>query len=149
MRAVVQRVTRASVTVDDEVIGKIGNGLVVLIGIARDDTKVEAAYLVDKITSLRIFDDEEGKMNLSLKDVNGGLLIVSQFTLYGDVRRGLRPSWSDAAPPEVAEPLYDFFVRQAGTAISDIATGKFQAMMQVELVNDGPVTILLDSKKLF
>jgi D-tyrosyl-tRNA(Tyr) deacylase len=149
MRAVIQRVTRASVTVDNEVTGEIAKGLVVLVGIARDDTKVEAAYLVDKIINLRIFDDGDGKMNLSLKDVNGGLLIVSQFTLYGDVRRGLRPSWIEAAPPEVAQPLYDFFVRQAGTAISNVATGKFQAMMQVELINDGPVTILLDSKKLF
>src|SRR5215468_3165108 len=149
MRAVVQRVTRASVKVDGETVGEIGNGLVVLVGIARDDTKVEAAYLVDKITKLRVFDDEEGKMNLSVKDVGGGLLIISQFTLYGDVRRGLRPSWSDAAPPEVAEPLYDFFVRQACSAVEDVATGKFQAMMQVEMVNDGPVTILLDSKKLF
>jgi D-tyrosyl-tRNA(Tyr) deacylase len=149
MRAVVQRVTRASVTVDDELIGEIGNGLVVLLGIARDDTKVEAAYLVDKIANLRIFDDDEGKMNRSVKDVDGGLLIVSQFTLYGDVRRGLRPSWIDAAPPEVAEPLYEFFVRQARSVVDEVATGKFQAMMQVELVNDGPVTILLDSKKLF
>ena len=149
MRAVIQRVTRAKVTVDNEVIGEIGNGLVVLVGIARDDTKVEAAYLVDKIANLRIFDDEDGKMNLSVKDVVGGLLIVSQFTLYGDVRRGLRPSWIDAAPPEVAGPLYDFFVRQARSTVDDVATGKFQAMMQVELVNDGPVTILLDSNKLF
>jgi D-tyrosyl-tRNA(Tyr) deacylase len=149
MRAVVQRVTRASVKVEGEIIGEIGNGLVVLVGIARDDTKVEAAYLVDKISNLRIFDDEEGKMNLSVKDRNGALLIVSQFTLYGDVRRGLRPSWIDAAPPEVAEPLYEFFVRQARTAVDEIATGKFQAMMQVELINDGPVTILIDSKKLF
>ncbi len=149
MRAVVQRVTRASVTVNGNVIGEIGNGLVVLLGIARDDTKVEAAYLVDKIASLRIFEDEDGKMNLSVKDVDGGLLIVSQFTLHGDARRGLRPSWIDAAPPEVAEPLYDFFVRQARSIVSDVATGSFRAMMQVELVNDGPVTILLDSKKLF
>jgi D-tyrosyl-tRNA(Tyr) deacylase len=149
MRAVVQRVTRASVKVDDEIIGEIGKGLVVLVGIARDDTKVEAAYLVDKIAALRIFDDGEGKMNLSVKDVAGSLLIISQFTLYGDVRRGLRPSWIDAAPPEIAEPLYDFFVRQARLAVSDVATGKFQSMMQVELVNHGPVTILLDSKKLF
>jgi D-aminoacyl-tRNA deacylase len=149
MRAVVQRVTRASVTVEHGLIGEIGNGLVVLLGIARDDTKVEAAYLVDKITNLRIFDDDEGKMNRSVKDVKGGLLIVSQFTLYGDVRRGLRPSWIDAAPPEVAEPLYDFFVRQARSAVDNVATGKFQAMMQVELINDGPVTILLDSEKQF
>ena|SRR5262252_10249587 len=149
MRAVVQRVTRASVTVDGKIVGEIGHGLVVLVGIARDDTKVEAAYLVDKISNLRIFDDDEGKMNVSVKDTGGGLLIVSQFTLYGDVRRGLRPSWSDAAPPEVAEPLYDFFVRQARAAVAKVATGKFQAMMHVELINDGPVTILLDSKKLF
>ncbi len=149
MRAVIQRVTRAKVTVDGEVIGEIGNGLVVLLGIARDDTKVEAAYLVDKIVNLRIFDDDDGKMNLSVKDVGGALLIISQFTLYGDVRRGLRPSWIEAAPPEVAGPLYDFFVRQARSTVDDVATGKFQAMMQVELVNDGPVTILLDSNKLF
>lgn len=149
MRAVVQRVTRAKVTVDGETVGEIGKGLVVLLGIARDDTKLDAAYLAEKIAALRIFDDEAGKMNVSVKDINGGLLIVSQFTLYGDVRRGLRPSWIDAAAPEVAEPLYDFFVRQTGTMVSDVATGSFRAMMQVELVNDGPVTILLDSKKLF
>src|SRR6266542_6376494 len=149
MRAVVQRVTRASVTVNGNVIGEIGNGLVVLLGVARDDTKVEAAYLVDKIAALRIFEDEDGKMNLSVKVVDGGLLIVSQFTLYGDVRRGLRPSWIDAAPTEVAEPLYDFFVRQARSIVSDVVTGSVRAMMLVELVNDGPVTILLDSKKLF
>jgi D-tyrosyl-tRNA(Tyr) deacylase len=149
MRAVVQRVTRAKVTVDGEVVGEIENGLVILLGIGRDDTKVEAAYLVDKIANLRIFDDDDGKMNLSVQDVGGGLLIVSQFTLYGDVRRGLRPSWIDAAPPEVAEPVYEFFVRQARSTLDDVATGKFQAMMQVELVNDGPVTILLDSNKLF
>ena len=149
MRAVVQCVTRASVTVDGETVGEIGNGLVVLLGIARDDTKLDCAYLAEKIAALRIFDDEEGKMNLSVKDVNGGMLIVSQFTLYGDVRRGLRPSWIDAAAPEVAEPLYDFFVRQVRAAVSEVATGSFRAMMQVELVNDGPVTILLDSKKLF
>jgi len=149
MRAVVQRVTRAKVTVDGETVGEIGNGLVVLLGIARDDTKLAAAYLAEKIASLRIFDDEAGKMNVSVKDINGGLLIVSQFTLYGDVRRGLRPSWIDAAAPEVAEPLYEFFVRQTRTFISNVATGSFRAMMQVELVNDGPVTILLDSKKLF
>ena len=149
MRAVVQRVTRAKVTVDGEVVGEIGNGLVVLLGIARDDTKLDAAYLAEKIAALRIFDDEAGRMNVSVKDINGGLLVVSQFTLYGDVRRGLRPSWIDAAAPEVAEPLYDFFVRQTRAIISNVATGSFRAMMQVELINDGPVTILLDSKKLF
>src|ERR1051326_929088 len=134
MRAVVQRVTRASVTIDGEIVGEIGNGLVVLLGVARDDTKEDSDYLAPKIVALRIFDDADGKMNVSLKDIDGGLLIVSQFTLYGDVRRGLRPSWIDAAPPEVAEPLYDFFVRQARAAIDDVATGKFQAMMQVELI---------------
>src|SRR5205814_2440777 len=122
MRAVVQRVTRASVKVEGEMIGEIGNGLVVLLGIARDDTKVEAAYLIDKIANLRIFDDEAGKMNLSVKDVKGGLLIVSQFTLYGDVRRGLRPSWIDAAPPEVAQPRYVFFVRQAGSGFDAVGS---------------------------
>ena len=149
MRAVVQRVTRASVTVDGKIVGEIGSGLVVLLGIARDDTKLDAAYLAEKISALRIFDDEAGKMNLSVKELKGALLIISQFTLYGDVRRGLRPSWIDAAAPEVAGPLYDFFVRQASTLVERVATGSFRAMMQVELVNDGPVTILLDSKKLF
>ncbi|MDX6290733.1 MAG: D-aminoacyl-tRNA deacylase [Blastocatellia bacterium] len=149
MRAVVQRVTRGNVTVDDKLVGEIGKGLVVLLGIARDDTKLDAAYLAEKICALRIFDDDEGKMNLSVKDADGGVLIVSQFTLYGDVRRGLRPSWIEAAAPEVAQPMYEFFVRQVRAAINEVATGSFRAMMQVELVNDGPVTILLDSKKLF
>ena len=149
MRAVVQRVTRASVTVDHKIVGEIGNGLVVLLGIARDDAEKDAEYLVEKIAALRIFDDESGRMNRSVTDVHGGVLIVSQFTLYGDVRRGLRPSWIDAAPPEIAEQLYDFFVMQARTSISEVATGSFRAMMLIELVNDGPVTILLDSRKLF
>ncbi len=149
MRAVAQRVTRAKVSVDDKLVGEIGNGLVVLLGIARDDTKLDAAYLAEKICALRVFDDDGGTMNLSVKEVGGGVLIVSQFTLYGDVRRGLRPSWIDAAAPEVAEPLYDFFVRQTSTLISEVATGSFRAMMHLELVNDGPVTILLDSKKQF
>ena len=149
MRAVVQRVTRASVTVDHKIVGEIGNGLVVLLGIARDDAEKDAEYLVEKIAALRIFDDESGRMNRSVTDVHGGVLIVSQFTLYGDVRRGLRPSWIDAAPPEIAEQLYDFFVKQARTSISEVATGSFRAMMLLELVNDGPVTILLDSRKLF
>ena len=149
MRAVVQRVTRASVTVDHKIVGEIGNGLVVLLGIARDDAEQDAEYLVEKIAALRIFDDESGRMNRSVTDVHGGVLIVSQFTLYGDVRRGLRPSWIDAAAPEVAEPLYDFFVAQARRLIARVATGSFRAMMLLELVNDGPVTILLDSRKLF
>ena len=149
MRAVVQRVTRANVTIGGETVGEIGNGLVVLLGIARDDSKEDADYLVPKIIALRIFDDPEGKMNRSLKDIDGGLLIVSQFTLYGDVRRGLRPSWSDAAAPEIAEPLYDYFVESSRKLLGRVETGSFRKMMLVELVNDGPVTILLDSRKLF
>ncbi|MEA2206771.1 MAG: D-aminoacyl-tRNA deacylase [Blastocatellia bacterium] len=149
MRAVVQRVKRSSVSVNSQIVGEIGPGLLVLLGIARDDTKLDSAYVSDKIAALRIFDDEEGKMNLSLKETGGEVLIVSQFTLYGDVRRGLRPSWIEAAAPEVAEPLYDFFVRQMRSLVEVVATGSFRAMMDVELVNDGPVTILLDSRKLF
>jgi D-tyrosyl-tRNA(Tyr) deacylase len=149
MRAVVQRVTRANVTIAGEIAGEIENGLVVLLGIARDDTREDADYLVPKIAQLRIFDDADGKMNRSLKDIDGGLLIVSQFTLYSDVRRGLRPSWSDAAAPEVAEPLYDYFVESSRKLLGRVETGSFRKMMLVELVNDGPVTILLDSRKLF
>ena len=149
MRAVVQRVTRAHVTIDGEIVGQIGQGLVVLLGVAHDDTKEDADYLAPKIVSLRIFDDSEGKMNVALKDIDGGLLVVSQFTLYGDVRRGLRPSWSDAAPPEIAEPLYEHFVESSRQLVARVATGSFRKMMQVELVNDGPVTILLDSRKQF
>jgi D-tyrosyl-tRNA(Tyr) deacylase len=149
MRAVVQRVTRAQVTVDGEIVGEIGRGLVVLLGVAHDDTKEDADYLAPRIAALRIFDDSEGRMNVSVKDIDGELLIVSQFTLYGDVRRGLRPSWSEAAPPEVAEPLYEYFVESSRRVITRVATGSFRKMMQVELVNDGPVTILLDSRKLF
>jgi D-aminoacyl-tRNA deacylase len=149
MRAVVQRVTRAKVTVDGKIVGEIGNGLVVLLGIAQDDSEKDVEYLVNKIIALRIFDDEQGKMNVSLKDIGGGLLVVSQFTLYGDVRHGLRPSWSDAAQPEVAEPIYESFLRKAREIVESVATGSFRKMMQVELVNDGPVTILLDSRKTF
>jgi D-tyrosyl-tRNA(Tyr) deacylase len=149
MRAVVQRVTRARVTIDGEIAGEIEHGLVVLLGIARDDTKADADYLAPKIVALRIFDDTEGRMNVSVKDTKGGLLIVSQFTLYGDVRRGLRPSWSDAAAPEMAEPLYDYFVESSRKLLGRVETGSFRIMMQVELVYDGPVTILLDSRKTF
>lgn len=145
MRAVVQRVTRARVTIEGETAGEIAKGLVVLLGIARDDARDDADYLAAKIVALRIFDDAEGRMNVSVKDVNGGLLVVSQFTLYGDVRRGLRPSWSDAAPPEMAEPLYEYFVERSRKLLGQVETGSFRKMMQVELVNDGPVTILLDS----
>jgi D-aminoacyl-tRNA deacylase len=149
MRAVVQRVTSASVKVDQEIVSEIGNGLVVLLGVARDDTEKDADYLVGKTISLRVFDDEEGRMNLSVKDAGGALLVVSQFTLYGDVRRGSRPSWIEAAGPEVAEPLYEYFVNRAKAQLGKVVTGRFRSMMQVELVNDGPVTILLDSRKTF
>jgi D-tyrosyl-tRNA(Tyr) deacylase len=149
MRAVVQRVTRASVTVEGEIVGEIGKGLVVLLGVARDDKREDADYLAAKIAALRIFDDAEGRMNVSVKEMNGGLLIVSQFTLYGDVRRGLRPSWSDAAAPEVAEPLYDYYVESSRKLLGRVETGSFRKTMQVELLNDGPVTILLDSRKGF
>src|SRR5947209_13029384 len=149
MRAGLQRVTRAAVRVGGETVGETGPGLVVLVGIARDDTEEDARYLVEKTTALRIFDDEEGRMNRSVVDVGGGLLIVSQFTLYGDVRRGRRPSWIEAAPPDLAEPLYEFFIAAARRSVARVATGSFRRMMEVELVNDGPVTILLDSRKLF
>lgn len=149
MRAVVQRVTRAKVTVETETIGEIETGLVVLLGIAADDSQNDADYLAQKIVALRIFDDSEGRMNVALRDYGGDLLIVSQFTLYGDVRRGLRPSWSDAAPPEVAEPLYEYFVQRCRELVERIETGSFRKTMQVELVNDGPVTLMLDSRKLF
>jgi D-aminoacyl-tRNA deacylase len=149
MRAVVQRVTRAKVTVDGEIVGEIGNGLVVLLGVAIADTPRDADYLSEKIVALRICDDAESKMNLSVAETNGGLLVVSQFTLYGDVRRGLRPSWSDAAPPEIAEPLYELFVQNVRRQLTNVATGSFRRMMQLELVNDGPVTILIDSRKAF
>lgn len=149
MRAVLQRVTRARVTVERETVGEIGSGLVVLLGIAGDDTEQDVKYLIEKIVGLRLFDGADGRLNLSVKDVDGALLIVSQFTLYGDVRRGRRPSWSEAAPPEVAEPLYESFVAEARRSVERVATGSFRRMMQVELTNDGPVTILLDSRKLF
>lgn len=149
MRAVLQRVTMACVKVENEIVGEIKGGLVVLLGVARDDALTDAKYLLDKIVSLRIFDDAEGRMNDSLIEAGGALLVVSQFTLYGDARRGRRPSWSDAAAPEAAEPLYNFFVEEARKQVPHVATGSFRRMMQVELVNDGPVTILLDSRKQF
>ncbi len=149
MRAVLQRVTRASVRVDDATVGEIGGGLVVLLGITRDDADSDAIYLLEKIISLRIFDDAEGRMNLSIVETGGALLVVSQFTLYGDTRRGRRPSWSEAASPDVAAPLYEFFVAEARQRVVQVETGSFRSMMQVELVNDGPVTLLVDSKKLF
>lgn len=149
MRAVLQRVTRASVRVEGETVGEIERGMVVLLGIAQDDTRQDALYLVEKIVNLRIFEDEEGRMNLSVLDTGGALLVVSQFTLYGDVRRGRRPSWIEAAEPALAEPLYEYFVTEARRSIARVETGAFRRMMEVELINDGPVTILLDSRKLF
>ncbi|HEX9928243.1 MAG TPA: D-aminoacyl-tRNA deacylase [Pyrinomonadaceae bacterium] len=149
MRAVVQRVSRASVTVEGEITGKIGKGLLVLLGVSTDDGESDAIYLLDKIINLRIFEDAAGKMNLSLAETSGELLVVSQFTLYGDTRRGRRPSYIEAAAPEKANQLYEFFVAAARKQIGRVETGRFQAMMDVELVNDGPVTILLDSRKLF
>ncbi|HVO79372.1 MAG TPA: D-aminoacyl-tRNA deacylase [Terriglobales bacterium] len=149
MRAVVQRVTRAQVTVNGEVTGKIARGLLVLLGVTHLDTESDADYLADKIAGLRIFEDEAGKMNLSVRDVNGGILVVSQFTLYGDVRRGKRPSFDAAASPQQARTLYEYFVERIRSLGLSCATGRFQERMQVELVNDGPVTILLDSAKTF
>lgn len=146
MRAVLQRVSRAKVSIGGEVTGKIGKGILVLLGVSAEDTDKDALYLVDKVLNLRIFDDEAGKMNLSLIDVGGGLLVVSQFTLYGDTRKGRRPSFIEAAKPVEANRLYEFFIDEARKTISDVETGRFQAMMDVELVNDGPVTILIDSK---
>jgi D-tyrosyl-tRNA(Tyr) deacylase len=149
MRAVVQRVSRARVTVREEVTGKIDRGLLVLIGIGAADTEADADYLAAKISGLRIFEDEHGKMNLSLSEIAGSVLAVSQFTLYGDVRRGKRPSFDAAAPPEKARTLYECFVERIRAAGLRCETGRFQEMMQVELVNDGPVTILLDSSRAF
>src|SRR5215204_1974309 len=149
MRAVVQRVKRAKVTVDGEITGEIGRGLLVLLGVSVRDSDKDAIYLAEKTLNLRIFEDAEDKMNLSLLDVNGGLLVVSQFTLYGDATRGRRPSFIDAAPPERANHLYEAYVTEARKLVTRVATGRFQAMMDVELVNDGPVTILLDSEKTF
>ena len=166
MRAVIQRVSRARVTVGlvegdvaeneesnyknkEEITGEIGRGLLVLLGVGAGDTRVEADYLIEKIVGLRIFEDAGGKMNLSVADVGGSLLVVSQFTLYGDARRGRRPSFDSAAPPAQARELYEYVVEKIRAAGLRCETGRFQETMQVELVNQGPVTILLDSAKLF
>ncbi len=149
MRAVVQRVSRAKVTVDGEITGEIGRGLLVLLGVAATDDEKGADYLVERIVNLRIFEDSDDKMNLSLIDTKGAMLVVSQFTLYGDTRRGRRPSFIDAAPPAEANRLYEYFVDKTRERIGHVATGRFQAMMDVELVNEGPVTIMLDSEKTF
>jgi D-tyrosyl-tRNA(Tyr) deacylase len=149
MRAVVQRVSRASVTVEGRVTGEIGPGLMILIGVGREDTFAVAASLAEKVANLRIFEDDQGKMNRSLLDVNGSALIVSQFTLYGDARGQRRPSFIAAAPPEKAKALYEEFTQAMQGLGINIAAGIFQTMMSVELVNEGPVTILLDSDKTF
>jgi D-tyrosyl-tRNA(Tyr) deacylase len=149
MRAVVQRVSRAKVTVAGEVTGEIGVGLLLLLGVGREDSEPNADYLAEKIVGLRIFDDDGGKMNRSAVDVGGAVLVVSQFTLYGDARKGKRPSFDDAAPPQRARELYEYFVEKIRAAGLRCETGRFQEMMAVELVNEGPVTILLDSAKSF
>ncbi len=149
MRAVVQRVSHASVKVDGELTGEIAKGLLVLLGVAQDDSEADADYLAEKICGLRIFEDEAGKMNLGVADVGGAVLAVSQFTLFGDVRRGKRPSFDAAARPEQAKALYEYFVERIRASGLRCETGRFQEMMEVELVNSGPVTILLDSKKMF
>lgn len=149
MRAVVQRVSRCKVSVGEEVVGEIGKGLLVLLGVGQGDTEAAADSLAEKIAGLRIFEDAEGKMNLSVSDVGGAVLVVSQFTLLGDVRRGKRPSFDQAARPEEARPLYEYFVSRIWAAGLRCEAGRFQEMMDVELVNAGPVTILLDSEKTF
>jgi D-tyrosyl-tRNA(Tyr) deacylase len=149
MRAVVQRVSEASVSVETEEVGRIDQGILVLLGVGQDDGPGDAIYMAEKVIHLRIFADEQGKMNRSLLDVGGGLLAVSQFTLWGDCRKGRRPSFIAAAEPSKAEELYEAFVRHARSLGVTVSTGRFQEMMEVSLVNDGPVTLLLDSKKAF
>lgn len=149
VRAVVQRVAEASVRVEDELVGRIGEGLAVLLGVGTGDTESDAEQLAERVLNLRVFPDAAGQMNHSVKDVGGGLLVVSQFTLYADARKGRRPSYIQAAPPEEANRLYEHFVARLRPSGLEIATGVFRAMMDVALVNRGPVTILLDSRKLF
>ena len=147
MRAVVQRVSSASVSIDGAVVGEIGPGLMVLLGVAEGDTPADGAWLAQKIAQLRIFADEADRMNRSVQDIAGGVLVVSQFTLFASTRKGTRPSFNDAAKPDIAIPLYEAFNRHAGAALGQpVATGRFGAMMQVALVNDGPVTLLIDTK---
>ena len=149
MRAVVQRVTEGSVTVEGNITGEIKNGFVVLLGVGNEDTEADADYIADKVSNLRVFEDEEGKMNLSLKDVGGEILAISQFTLYGDCRKGRRPGFTEAARPEKAKALYDYFTEKLRSYDINVGEGIFQADMLVKIYNDGPVTLLLDSKKLF
>lgn len=149
MRAVVQRVSSASVTVDGEVVGRIDRGFLVLLGVSSDDRQDDVVYTAQKIAGLRVFEDSDGKMNLALADVGGAVLAVSQFTLYGDCRKGRRPSFIHAAPPDRADELYRGFVAELQGQGIPVETGRFQAQMDVELVNDGPVTLLIDSRKQF
>lgn len=149
MRAVIQRVDRATVTVGDRIVGEISEGLVALLGIGQEDDEADSRYLADKIINLRIFDDEQGLMNRSLLDIGGAMLVVSQFTLFGDCRKGRRPSYSNAAPPEKARLLYETFILLARSSAVTVATGEFQTMMRLSLTNNGPVTLLLDSRKSF
>ncbi len=148
MRACIQRVSEAHVTVDGAETGRIGRGLVVLLGVGHDDGAAEASWLAEKIVGLRVFEDDAGKMNRSLAEVGGGMLVVSQFTLYGDCRRGRRPSFTDAAPPELAEELYEAFVEVVRRAGIEIATGRFREHMMVSLLNDGPVTLWIDTAEM-
>ena len=147
MRAVIQLVREASVTVDNQLTGNIGKGLLVLLGVHQDDTEKDVAFLAEKIVNLRIFADAEGKMNLSTQEVGGEILVVSQFTLLADCRKGRRPSYSSAAPPAMADRLYQAFIAEIRRMGVPVATGKFQAMMEVRLLNDGPVTMILDSRQ--
>ena len=149
MRAVVQRVSRSKVSVDEQKVGAIDRGLMVLLGVQKEDQRQDAEYLAEKVAGLRVFEDDAGKMNLSVLDIGGGILVVSQFTLLGDVRKGKRPSFVDAADPDRGNELYEYFVDLLKQTHISVATGKFRANMQVEIVNDGPVTILLDSQKKF
>jgi D-tyrosyl-tRNA(Tyr) deacylase len=149
MRAVIQRVIRAAVRINNEEISSINEGILVLLGIEKEDCTSDADYILEKIINLRIFEDGQGKMNLSLLDIQGEIMVVSQFTLLGDCTKGRRPSFFQAEEPVKAKELYDYFVRKGTAKVKKLATGKFQEMMQIELINDGPVTILLDSKKVF
>lgn len=149
MRAVVQRVKEASVTVDNQIVGNISKGLLVFLGVGEGDSKADLNYIVDKTLGLRIFEDENDKMNLSVQDINGEILVVSQFTLYGDVRKGKRPSFIKSAHPEIGNAFYEEFIRKINEAGIKAESGKFGAHMDINLVNDGPVTILIDSKKDF
>jgi D-aminoacyl-tRNA deacylase len=149
MRAIIQRVKEARVEIEGEVVGQIGKGILVLLGAGKNDMEEDVQYLADKILTLRIFEDSEGKMNLSVTDTGGEVLVVSQFTLFGDCRKGRRPSFDKAAPPELAEELYYLFVRELKERGAKVETGRFRAMMDVHLTNWGPVTLMLDSKKFF